>query len=57
MIFSAAEIPEPDVVLTKQEKFAGGNWYINQETGMRGWLCPAIYLYFKRAPKKLFVKI
>jgi hypothetical protein len=56
MIFSATELPEYDIVLTKEKRFAGGNWYIDTVTGMRGWLCPALYLYFKRAPKKLYFK-
>ncbi len=57
MLFSATEIPEPDLVLTKDEPFAEGNWYIDQKTGMRGWLCPALYCYFTKAPKKLFIKL
>jgi hypothetical protein len=35
-----------------------GNWYkgtvIGQE--MQGWLCPALGLYFKAAPARIFVK-
>ncbi len=57
MLFSSTEIPDVDVILTKQERFAKGNWYIDLKTGMRGWLCPALYLYYNRAPKKLFIKI
>lgn len=35
-----------------------GNWYhgqINSEE-MRGWLCPALYLYFREAPEKLYMR-
>ena len=35
-----------------------GNWYEGEVCGehMRGWLCPALYLYFSDAPKLLFMR-
>jgi len=35
-----------------------GNWYGGTVAGnkMEGWLCPALGLYFKAAPPRLFVK-
>lgn len=35
-----------------------GNWYIGKVGGhvMRGWLCPALLLYFKNPPEMLYVK-
>jgi len=37
---------------------ADGNWYGGSVFGdyMVGWLCPALFLYFKAAPPKIFVK-
>src|SRR5476651_574725 len=36
-----------------------GNWYKGKVAGeeMEGWLCPALGLYFKTAPARIFVKI
>jgi hypothetical protein len=36
-----------------------GNWYTGTVAGqeMRGWLCPALGLYFRNAPPRLFVKV
>jgi hypothetical protein len=35
-----------------------GNWYKGSVAGqeMEGWLCPALGLYFKAAPARIFVK-
>jgi len=35
-----------------------GNWYKGMVAGeeMEGWLCPALGLYFKAAPARIFVK-
>lgn len=35
-----------------------GNWYKGIVAGeeMEGWLCPALGLYFKAAPERIFVK-
>jgi len=35
-----------------------GNWYRGNVDGqeMEGWLCPALGLYFKTAPARIFVK-
>ena len=35
-----------------------GNWYRGTVCGeeMVGWLCPALFLYFAEAPKKIFAK-
>src|SRR4051812_16279401 len=34
-----------------------GNWYANSTFGMEGWLCPALFKYFDKAPKKIFVQV
>jgi hypothetical protein len=34
-----------------------GNWYRHPETGMRGWLCPALLKYFDEAPDAIYVKM
>jgi hypothetical protein len=37
---------------------ATGNWYTGVVAGksMIAWLCPALYEYFREAPKRIFVK-
>lgn len=34
-----------------------GNWYRHPETGMQGWLCPALLKYFDTPPEIIYVKI
>ena len=36
---------------------SGGNWYVSSESGLRGWLCPALYLYFPEAPTKIYGRV
>lgn len=35
-----------------------GNWYEGEIYGqpMKGWLCPALYLYFPEAPARIFMR-
>ena len=34
----------------------GGNWYASDDPPMEGWLCPALFRYFDKAPAELYVK-
>lgn len=36
-----------------------GNWYEGDIYGqhMKGWLCPALYLYFPDAPQKIHIRV
>ncbi len=34
-----------------------GDWYRHAETGMEGWLCPALLKYFDNAPTHIYVKL
>jgi hypothetical protein len=40
------------------ESVIAGNWYAGDVAGeqMQCWLCPALFLYFAAAPKKIYVK-
>ena len=45
------------------QKIAGGsqedgNWYEGEICGepMKGWLCPALYLYFSKAPERIYMR-
>jgi len=57
VLFNSTGLPEADIVLRKLHEDAGGNWYESEATGMKGWLCPALYKYYSVAPDRLFVKI
>lgn len=35
---------------------AGGNWYRLEANGAEGWICPALFKYFKTAPRELYVR-
>ncbi len=35
---------------------AGGNWYRLEKPPMEGWLCPALFKYYREAPKELYVR-
>ena len=54
--FSGNIIPKYDVKLELQDTDpqAGSNY--DDEVGRNVWLCPALFKYFKVAPKKLYIK-
>ena len=56
MLFSAKPFPEHMMKVTWRRAEHGGNWYFSEELNMEGWLCPALFKYFKGAPKEIYVK-
>jgi hypothetical protein len=56
MLFSANPFPDYDVKLEWRREDCGGNWYHSALFNMEGWLCPALFLYFKQAPKLIYVQ-
>nr|WP_323697113.1 DUF6717 family protein [Thiorhodovibrio litoralis] len=40
-----------------QRKEYDGNWYRSDTLDMEGWLCPALFKYFDKAPKRIFVQV
>jgi hypothetical protein len=32
------------------------NWYRLEKPPMEGWLCPALFKYYREAPKELYVR-
>ena len=57
MIFSANPFPTANVQLDWERAEFAGNVYSWDAAQVEGWLCPAMNLYFERAPAKLFVEI
>ena len=56
LVFSAGEFPGHDYRFTWLREGDGGNWYHSQDFQLDGWLCPALFKYFDRAPEALYVK-
>lgn len=43
--------------LVGPDKTMGGNWYLMGDTGVQGWLCPALFHYFDEAPEKIYISV
>lgn len=52
--FSSSFLPSAHMTLDWLREDGGGNWYSCPELGAEGWLCPALYKYFKEAPRKIW---
>src|SRR5205823_462562 len=56
-IFSASKFPGYTLKLEWKREDSGGNWYYSPQFKMEGWLCPALFKYFKSAPKEIYVSL
>lgn len=56
-LFSQDPFPGAQVCLEWAREEAGGNVYRWPEGGQEGWLCPALFRYFDRAPARLYVEV
>jgi hypothetical protein len=56
LTFSAAEFPGYELAIERGEPRSGGYTYRDPGTGRQGWLCPALFKYFRYAPKTIYVK-
>ena len=56
LTFSARPFPGYTARLEWRREEYGGNWYYSQDYEMEGWLCPALFKYFKEAPPELYAK-
>jgi hypothetical protein len=57
LVFSAAPFPGYTARFVLERSEYGGSWYRWPEKGMEGWLCPALFKYFDKAPPELFVSV
>ena len=55
LTFSAQEFPGFKDKLVWRRKDASGNWYYSETFKAEGWLCPALFKYFREAPKAIYV--
>jgi hypothetical protein len=57
VIFSANKFPSAIACLIRTREECGGNWYTLEGTCMEGWLCPALFKYFDKAPDKIYLEM
>lgn len=56
MLFSSRPFPGHTHKLTWRRGDKGGNWYYCEQLDKEGWLCPALFRYYKDAPKEIYAK-
>jgi hypothetical protein len=56
LLFSLRPFPGCQTKMVWRRREAGGNWYYSEKYKTEGWLCPALFKYFNRAPKEIYVK-
>jgi hypothetical protein len=56
LLFSTMPFPGHNIRLEWRRAESGGNWYYCQELDKEGWLCPALYKYFEKAPEELYCR-
>ena len=56
LIFSSQHFPGHQTKVVWRRRESGGNWYYSEEYDIEGWLCPALFKYFRRAPKEIYIK-
>ena len=54
LIFSEKPFPGYQVKLEWRRSEYEGNWYYSPDYDMEGWLCPALFKYFPKAPRELY---
>lgn len=55
LIFSHEPFPQFNDKLTRLQRDMGGWWYRDNKAN-KGWLCPAIFCFFKTAPMHIYIK-
>jgi len=56
LTFSAGPFPGHELVVERGAPRDGGHFYVDPETGRQGWLCPALFKYFREAPTHIYAK-
>ena len=56
LIFSPTAFPGHQAKLDWRRSEYGGNWYWCEQYGVEGWLCPALFKYFDKAPAELYAR-
>ena len=56
LIFSAQEFPGHQAKFDWVREESGGNWYYIESLDSEGWLCPALFKYFDKAPQNIYAQ-
>ena len=56
LTFSDRPFPSARAEFTWVREELGGNWYRSSSSQKEGWLCPALFKYFERAPETIYVR-
>jgi hypothetical protein len=56
LLFSIGPFPGYTAKLEWRRAEYGGNWCFSPQFGIEGWLCPALFKYFDKAPAELYAK-
>jgi hypothetical protein len=56
MLFSAQPFPGYHEKLAWVREEMGGNIYRSETLNVEGWLCPALFRYFDKAPAEIYAK-
>ncbi len=56
LLFSTTPFPGNTLKLEWRREEYGGNWYFCSQLGIEGWLCPALFKYFDKAPTELYAR-
>jgi hypothetical protein len=56
LLFSARPFPGYGKKLTWVRGEKGGNYYRLDHPPLQGWICPALFKYFRTAPLEIYVK-
>jgi hypothetical protein len=56
LVFSDTPFPGHQVKFEWRREGSGGNWYYVAELDKEGWLCPALFKYFEKAPQELYAQ-
>jgi hypothetical protein len=56
LLFSARPFPGHQKKLTRVRGDSEGNFYKLDDPPMEGWICPAMFKYYKTPPEALYVK-
>ncbi|MEH1966560.1 DUF6717 family protein [Nostoc sp.] len=56
LVFSASPFPGYQIKFDWRREEYGGNWYYSADLAREGWLCPALFKYFDKAPKEFYAQ-
>ncbi len=56
LLFSAVPFPSHQITFEWRREEADGNWYYCPDLALEGWLCPALFKYFERAPERIYAQ-